>query len=63
MKCKWIWKLLLFLAVPLLTGCNMRTVDELYLLPKRSEAYTNLQTLIDDVMVGKEYSAPLSSAL
>ena len=60
MKCKWIWKLLLFLAVLLLTGCNMRTVDELYLLPKRSEAYTNLQTLIDDVMVGKEYSAPLS---
>lgn len=60
MKHKWIWKLLPVLAVLLLTGCNMRTVDELYLLPKRSEAYTNLQTRIDQVMVGKEYSAPLS---
>lgn len=60
MKSKWIWKLLLILAVLLLSGCNMRTVDELYYLPKRSEAYTNLQTLIDQVMVGKEYSAPLS---
>ncbi len=51
---------LLFLAVCLLTGCNMRTIDELYCLPKRSEAYNNLQSQIDKAMVGFEYCAPLS---
>ena len=51
---------LLLLAVSLLTGCNMRTIDELYCLPKRSEAYNNLQSQIDKAMVGYEYSAPLS---
>ncbi len=44
----------------LLSGCNMRTVDELYSPPKRPDAYTNLQTEINKVMVGLEYSAPLS---
>lgn len=55
-------KLLLTLsvAVLLLAGCNMTTVDELYCLPKRSEEHTNLQTLIDQSMVGMEYGAPLS---
>lgn len=57
---KRIWVLLLLMAVAFLTGCNMRTVDELYCLPKRSEAYTNLQSLIDRAMVGLEYNAPLS---
>ena len=52
--------LLLLLAVCLLSGCNMRTIDELYCLPKRSEAYNNLQSQIDKAMVGYEYCAPLS---
>jgi len=51
---------LLLLAVCLLSGCNMRTIDELYCLPKRSEAYNNLQSQIDKTMVGYDYSAPLS---
>lgn len=52
--------LLLLVASMLLTGCAMRTVDELYRVPKRSEEYNNLQSAIDSVMVGLEYSAPLS---
>lgn len=50
---------LLALAV-FLGGCNMTSVDDLYCLPKRSEAYTNLQNEIDRVMSGLEYSAPIS---
>lgn len=50
---------LLLLAV-LLAGCNMKSVEDLYSLPKRSEAYTNLQNEIDRVMDGVEYSAPVS---
>lgn len=44
----------------LLCGCGMRTVHELYQLPKRSEEYNNLQSAIDSVMNGLEYCAPLS---
>lgn len=50
----------LMLAVLLLSGCSMRTVDELYCLPKRSEEYRNLQSAIDGVMSGLDYCAPLS---
>lgn len=50
----------LLLAVLLLSGCGMRTVNELYCLPKRSEDYKNLQSAIDAVMNGLEYCAPLS---
>ena len=49
-----------FLAVILLAGCNMRTVEQLYAPPRRPEAYDNLQSLIDSVMVGLEYHAPLT---
>lgn len=50
----------LLLAALLLSGCGMRTVHELYQLPKRSEEYNNLQSAIDSVMSGLEYCAPLS---
>lgn len=50
----------LLLVLLLLNGCGMRTVDELYQLPKRSEEYNNLQSAIDAVMNGLEYCAPLS---
>lgn len=50
----------LLLATVLLSGCSMRTVHELYRLPKRSEDYNNLQSAIDSVMNGLEYCAPLS---
>lgn len=51
---------LLLAVVLLLSGCNISTVEDLYCLPKRSEAYKNLQSLIDRVMDGLEYSAPVS---
>ncbi len=53
-----IW--LLLAAILLLTGCSMRTVEQMYQLPKRSEDYSNLQTAIDAAMTGLEYCAPLS---
>lgn len=38
----------------------MRTVDEMYCLPKRSESYRNLQAAIDEAMTGLTYCAPSS---
>ena len=53
------WKVLLLLgAALLLSGCTMSTVEKLYSLPKRSEAYSNLQSAIDKAMGGMEYAAP-----
>lgn len=43
----------------LLTGCVMRTVDELYCLPKRSQSDNDMQTVIDEAMTGLFYCAPL----
>ena len=60
MKKKWIVGLMLLAVVLLLTACNMRTFEQLYAPPKRSDAYRNLQNMIDQVMVGYEYSAPLA---
>ena len=51
---------LLLATVLLLSGCSLRTIDQMYCLPKRSESYQDLQRVIDQAMVGKEYSAPLS---
>ena len=48
------------LAVLLLSGCAMRTIDELYTPPKRSEEYSRLQSAIDIAMAGLNYSAPLT---
>jgi hypothetical protein len=48
------------LAVLLLTGCSMRTLDELYRVPRRSEEYNNLQSAIDQSIGDREYCAPLS---
>ena len=48
------------LAALLLNGCAMRTIDELYSPPKRSEEYSRLQSAIDIAMAGLEYSAPLT---
>ena len=50
---------LLLLTALLLSGC-MRTVDEMYYPPKRSEDYNDLQSAIDSAMSGLEYCAPLS---
>lgn len=49
---------LLLLMVLLLTGCGLKTVDQLYCLPKRSETDNNLRTVIDEAMDGLTFSAP-----
>lgn len=48
------------LAAMLLTGCALRTVEEMYALPKRSEEYRELQAAIDTAMYGMTYSSPQS---
>lgn len=52
--------LCLLLAAALLSGCSLRTVDQLYCLPKRSQEHANLQTIIDRCMTDLSYCAPLS---
>lgn len=47
-------------AALLLTGCTMRTVGQMYQLPKRSEDYSNLQSVMDKAMSGLKFSAPIS---
>ena len=56
---KRIWSLLL-LAALLLTGCSMRTADQLYSPPKRSADYDDLQAAIDKAMEELAYCAPLT---
>ena len=56
------WKIILtaLLAAWLCSGCAMRTVDQMYAVPKRSAEYHDLQLAIDIAMEGMEYCAPLS---
>lgn len=42
-----------------LCGCVM-TVDQMYVPPRRSESYLNLQAVMDEVMTGLDYCAPLN---
>ncbi len=50
----------LLAALLLMGGCHLRTVDEMYSLPKRSREYQQLQIAIDKAMQGLEYCAPAS---
>ncbi len=50
----------LLLMALLLSGCAMRTVDQMYAVPKRSSEYQDLQLAIDQAMAGLEYCAPVS---
>ncbi|HIQ67165.1 MAG TPA: hypothetical protein IAB74_01475 [Candidatus Faecousia excrementigallinarum] len=59
MKSRWLI-LLGVLACLLLSGCAMKTVDEMYCLPRRSEAYQELQRVLDAELQNMEYCAPLS---
>lgn len=52
--------LLLLIALTLLSGCGMRTVEELYTPPKRSAEYEELQSAIDFALSDLEYCAPLT---
>ena len=60
MKRKYAILLMLLAASLLLGGCAMKTVEELYCLPKRPQVDNNLQSAIDRAMNGLEYSAPQS---
>lgn len=51
---------LLLIAASLLTGCTLRTVDEMYRLPARSKADDHLQAAIDEAMKGLEYASPIA---
>ncbi len=57
-------KRILLLAVTLtallLSGCTMKTVEQMYALPKRSEEYKGLQDAIDMAMYGLTFSSPQS---
>lgn len=57
---KKIWLCLVIVAVLVLTGCSIRTVDQMYQLPRRSEEDNNLQSIIDQTMTGLQYCAPLT---
>lgn len=48
------------IAALTLTGCTMRTVGQMYQLPKRSEDYSNLQSVMDKAMSGLKFSAPIA---
>lgn len=50
----------LLLSVMLLSGCSMRTVEEMYVPPKRSQEYNELQSAIDTAMYGLTFSSPQS---
>lgn len=60
MKRKAIGIMALLLLSLVLTGCGMRTVEEMYALPKRSQDYQLLQTAIDEAMEGLKYCAPVA---
>ena len=57
---KRIWVLMLLTAACLLCACQLRTVDQMYQVPKRPQSYNDLQSVMDAAMVGMEYSAPRS---
>ena len=50
---------LVLAAVLLLSGCGLRTVEDMYRVPRRSESYNNLQSAMDLAMDGLEYAAPV----
>ncbi|MBO7252119.1 MAG: hypothetical protein J6V25_05790 [Oscillospiraceae bacterium] len=52
--------MMLILAALLLSGCGLRTVEEMYALPRRSSEYSQLQAAIDNAMSGMTYSSPVS---
>lgn len=52
--------LALLMAALLLSGCTMRTVDEMYRLPRRSETDDHLQSAIDAAMADLNYAAPIA---
>ena len=57
---KRILPVLAVLVCLILSGCAMRTVEQMYCPPRRSEEYSSLQSAIDGAMSNLEYAAPVS---
>ncbi len=58
---KLVFTILLFALIAVaFSGCLMRTADEMYCLPKRSETYNSLQSAINSAMADLEYCAPIA---
>ena len=51
---------LLLCAALLLSGCTMRTVEEMYRVPRRSASDSHLQSAIDEAMSGLDYASPIA---
>ena len=47
-------------AAVLLSGCGMRTVDQMYRVPRRSESYSHVESAMDMAMAGLTFAAPVS---
>lgn len=63
MRIKKLLFVMLCAAMPLLlTGCFVKSVDELYTLPKHSDEYQQLEQAIERVLLaqGADYAAPVS---
>ena len=60
MKRRILTAMLFLLTALLLGGCTMRTVEQMYDLPKRSEEFTEMQSAIDTAMYGMTYASPQS---
>ena len=52
--------LLTIMTAALLGGCGMRTVDQMYQVPRRSDAYNHVQSAMDMALAGLEFAAPTS---
>lgn len=55
----WLLPLLCALLCTVLSGCLVRSAEELYALPKQSDAYYDLQKAVDSLLTdGATYAAP-----
>ena len=55
--------LLACLTAVTLTGCGLKSGEDLYQLPKASAEYESLQTCLENILdQGLEYSAPLTGS-
>lgn len=52
------WLLILPVLALVLSGCGMRTVEDMYEIPRRSSEYQSFQTAMDSAMRDMEYAAP-----
>ena len=57
-----IMLLLVCLSLLWLAGCSSLNSDEFYALPRRSEAYNDLERAVQAALVGLSYSAPVSGS-